>query len=183
MELYFTETNQPYLEKLFKALFMASYYGLLHAGEVTKGPYVVLAKNVFIGENKDKILFILRTSKTHDLGDKPQEIKFARNTEMNKKSGGNNNNLKLTNPKQPQSGNSKYCPFTILSDYLAVRPDAKGDDEQFFVFSDGTPVKPEHMRSLLKTCLEKLDLDPSLYNLHSLRIGRCQDMLKLGLSV
>ena len=91
IEEHFSETKEPYLETLFKAIFVASYYGLLRAGEVTQGPHVVLANNVFIGENKDKILFILRTSKTHGLGDKPQEIKFARCNEMdynhNKKNG------------------------------------------------------------------------------------------------
>ena len=70
--------QQPYLEILYKALFISAYYGLLRAGEVTQGPHVILANNVHIGLNKDKILFILRTSKTHTAGSKPQMIKFNR---------------------------------------------------------------------------------------------------------
>ena len=56
---------QPYLEKLFSAIFDAGYFGLLRIGEVTLSPHAILAKDVHIGENKNKILFILRSSKTH----------------------------------------------------------------------------------------------------------------------
>ena len=71
------EINQPYLKSLYQALFSAAYYGLLRIGEVTKGPHVVLAHNIRIGVNKDKLLFILRSSKTHNQGNGPQLIKIS----------------------------------------------------------------------------------------------------------
>ena len=69
--------NQPYLEKLYSAMFMAGYYGLLRVGELAKGPHVILAANTHIGVNKNKILFMLQMSKTHNKGSKPQRIKIT----------------------------------------------------------------------------------------------------------
>ena len=59
--------NQPYLCNLYRALFLTSYYGLFRISKVTSGPgmHPIKARDVHIGENKDKMLFILRTSKTH----------------------------------------------------------------------------------------------------------------------
>ena len=56
---YFEEKGQCYLQALYKALFVAAYFGLLRVGELTVGPHAILAKNVHVGENKNKILFIL----------------------------------------------------------------------------------------------------------------------------
>ena len=123
---WFAGRNQHYLEILFKAMFLSCYYGLLRSGEVAKSEYVILARNINIGVNKDKILFKLLSSKTHGLGDKPQRIKITRTT---------------TNDQQDQ----RYCPFNILQQYIQLRPDMTSSDEQFFVFSDGSAVKPQHI--------------------------------------
>ena len=40
--------TQPYLEKLFSALFASAYFGLLRVGEITQSEHVVLACNVHI---------------------------------------------------------------------------------------------------------------------------------------
>ena len=68
---------QPYLCRVFKAIFVAGYYGLLHISEVAAGPHQILACNVHIRINKDKILFILLTSKTHNKGNLPQTVKIT----------------------------------------------------------------------------------------------------------
>ena len=68
--------NQPYLAVLYRALFTTAYYGMMRIGEVTTGDHPVKAVDVHVGSNKKKLLFILRTSKTHGLGDKPQKIKI-----------------------------------------------------------------------------------------------------------
>ena len=99
MENYFAEKSQQYLKTLYKALFVAAYYGLLRAGEVTEGPHVILANNVHIGTNKDKILFILKSSKTHTKANKPQLIKFSR-----------------------EAGHgvaNRHYPFQLLKDYIS----------------------------------------------------------------
>ena len=69
-------SNQPYLVTLYKAWFLTTYYGLFRVGELTNGNHFVRASNVHIGINKNKILFILHSSKTHDIWNHPQKIKI-----------------------------------------------------------------------------------------------------------
>ena len=155
IEQYFgsEEVNQPYLQRLYMAVFTATYYGLLCIGEVTQSPHAVLAKDVFIRVNKNKMLFLLRSSKTHGQGAKPQLVKIAQQT-----------------PKKV--GRNKWenkDPFEILNNYLLVRPDALNKNEQFFVFADNSPLKPEHMRSILTKMILLLNLNPRLYCVHGMR--------------
>ena len=56
-------------------------------------------------------------------------------------------------------------------------------NEQFFVYGDRSPVTQEKLRKTLKDMLERMNYNSALYNLHSLRIGQCSDLYKLGLSV
>ena len=77
--------EQPYLRILYKALFASAYFGLFRVGELTSGSHPVLAKDVHIGTNKKKLLFVLHSSKTHTKGDKPQLIKIqAKEQSVNK---------------------------------------------------------------------------------------------------
>ena len=65
---YFLGKGQMYLGRLYAALFSTTYYGLLHVSELTSGAHPIKVGDVQIGMNKQKILFILRTSKTHNRG-------------------------------------------------------------------------------------------------------------------
>ena len=100
---YFLDKGQKYLEVFYSAILISAYYGMLCIGEVTKSPHVLLAKNVHIGVNKNKIMFVLTTSKTHGQGDLPQIIKISGKTtdtnNMHEKCGTNSNFPK------------NYCPF------------------------------------------------------------------------
>ena len=58
-ENWFLNKGQVYLYRLYKALFMSAYHGLLRIGEVTESPHAIQVHNVHIGVNKNKILFIL----------------------------------------------------------------------------------------------------------------------------
>ena len=71
--------KQWYLECLYKAIFAISYYGLMCIGEVTFSEHVLKAKNVHVATNKDKLLLVLYSSKTHDEGCRPQKIKITSN--------------------------------------------------------------------------------------------------------
>ena len=71
----FTNDGQMYLKSLYMALFTLSYYGLMRVGEVMLSDHVVKVANVHCATNKDKILVILYTSKTHNRGMRPQKIK------------------------------------------------------------------------------------------------------------
>ena len=76
-----------------------------------------------IGDNKEKLLFILRSSKTHTKGNKPQSIKI----ESFGHAGSSN----------------KWCPYKLLQRYLQIRSAYEEDDEPFFVFRDGSAVGTE----------------------------------------
>ena len=66
-ERYFGgEKNQPYLETLYKVMICLAYYGMMRVGEITIGDHTLKAQNIHIGDNKDKILIVLYTSKTHE---------------------------------------------------------------------------------------------------------------------
>ena len=117
--------NQPYLLLLYKAMFVTAYYGLLCVGELTAGSHPIKAKDVFIGSNKDKLMMVLRSSKTHDKSMKPQIIKIMGLGEKTLVTLGKNS----TNQQH-------ICPFRTIRKYIAVRKSFKTDYECFFVFRD-----------------------------------------------
>ena len=175
---YFTQAvNQPYLNILYKALFCAAYYGMLRVGELTKGPHVILAKNVHIGTNKRKLPFFLETSKTHDRSVKPQRIKItsSKNSEDKRKA--------VNKKPVEQKARKSSCPFWILQQFIKMRPPAQTLREQFFVFADNSDVYPHHLQQTMQLLLSNLGFDASLYNVHSMCIGRTSDLMHMGLSV
>ena len=76
-ELRCVMSCQPYLETLYTAVFAIAYYSLMRIGEVSNSPHNVKAANVHMAVNKDKIMIILYTSKTHTRAVQPQEIKIS----------------------------------------------------------------------------------------------------------
>ena len=161
------DAPQPYLITLYQTLFCTAYFGLFRIGELTLSNHTVLAKNVHIGVNKDKMLFILHSSKTHDHGKWPQQIKISA----------------VRDRKATKKPKNMLCPFTLLRAYLQKRPKHRSDYEQFFIFSDGSPVQPCHFRNMLKLTLNKLEFDSNLYSTHRFRAGHSHDLLDLGVSV
>ena len=70
-------------------------------------PHVLKARNVEIGQNKDKIQLILFTSKTHGLESKPQQIRISGDDA----------------PSIENRINSRkcfFCPFRTTRKYLAM---------------------------------------------------------------
>ena len=86
-EFHFMNEGQVYLVKLYKVLFSTAYDRLFRVGELTMSPPVVRVSDVHIGQNKKKMLFMLRSSKTHDEGNLPQTVKIVSNciSEKNRK--------------------------------------------------------------------------------------------------
>ena len=165
------QAPQPYLVTLYKAILLTAYFGLFRVGELTYSEYsdhVVKVKDVHIGTNKDKILFVLHTSKTHGRGVKPQQIKIKAARKMHDTSSRVINHV---------------FPFQLIRDYLAVRQSRKDDSEQFFIFKDRTPVSANNYRSILKQTIQLIGLNPDLYQMHSTRTGCAIDLLEMGLSV
>ena len=162
---------QPYLRLMYQTLFSTAYFGLFRVCELTatKSKHAVLAKDVKIGWNKKKILFILHTSKTHCQGSKPQKVKIS--SQM------------MPNRQSVDSQHRNYCPYQLLRDYFAMRGGYRSKKEQFFIFRDGSPVTAYHMRKVLKSVLKNAHEKPTMFSMHSFRVGRSLDLLKYGVSV
>ena len=142
-----------------------AFYGLFRVGELAKGDHPVKARDVFLATNKRKMLFILRTSKTHGKGSRPQKIKITAAGKIGK------------------TINHCFCQFKLAADYLAVRGDYTSEVEQFFVFSDKSPVMAGMVRTVFKKLLKRIGQREDHFNLHSLRIGRACQLLKLGYTI
>ena len=158
--------QQYYLLLMYRCFFLLQYYGLMRVGELASGNHPVLAKDIHSADNKNKILLMLYTSKTHGKNSYPQQIKISANSEPNL-----------------LYRNNIFCPFTATREFLAIRGNYQSDTDPLFVFGDGSPVKPKHIRSTLKDLLKSLNLDSSLYGTHSFRIGRATDLSKEGFSI
>ena len=154
-------TTQPYLCLLYKSIFLLGYYGLMCIGELTSGSHPIKAPNIHVGQNKDKILIVLYSSKTHGKESRAQKIKIEA----------------LGDPTSKETRmNRHYCPFRTIWNYLKVRGPFEEPTEPLFIFRDGKSVTPEHVRTILRQRLKSLGLDPYLYDTHSLRIRCVSDM-------
>ena len=168
VESFFADNPQPYLVCLYKAL-ISTTFGLFRIGEVTHNNHVVKAKDVQIGTNKNKLLFVLYSSKTHDKSSKPQTVTIDEIVDK-------------TNDRQEVEHHN--CPFQLLRDYLAIRrPYYKNDAEQFFVFSNGSPVYPSQFRKMLKDLIKFNHIDETRYRVHSLHAGHASEMLDRGVTI
>ena len=56
---------------MYTAAIVLCYHGLLRVGEITESIHTIKAVNVHEAKNRNKLLIILRTSKTHGLGSTP----------------------------------------------------------------------------------------------------------------
>ena len=152
-------SEQPYLILLFQTTIATAYFGLFRIGEITLSDHVMKAADVHIGENKDKVMILLCTSKTHGKGDKPQIIKIE--------STGDNNNYHFADP------------FRLLQRYTAIRRKFIHHSEQFFIYRDWSPVTPQQFCAILKKLLAINGLNPSLYSSQGIHAGRATDLAEV----
>ena len=165
VEHHFLDKGQIYLSKLYMAIISTAYYGLFRIGELTSGPHVIKVKDVHIGVNKDKVLFVLWTSKTHNKNNFPQSIKIA------------------SVKNHQDTRNHGYCPFILLREYLQARHNYTSDDENFFVFRDRSVVSQGHFRGIFQFMLRLAGFDHTAYSSQGLQAGRACDLMKIGISV
>ena len=81
---YFMEKGQPYLAILYATLFSTAYFGMFRVGELATGDHPIKVTDVQMAENKYKIMFILRTSKTHGRDSKPKQLRSAEQMERSR---------------------------------------------------------------------------------------------------
>lgn len=154
--------GQPYLASLYKAIFISAYFGLMRISELV-GKHAVLANDIHVSTNpgKKKVKLLLRSSKTHHRGRRPQVVDIIPDT-------------------TGQAAGLK--PVDSIKEYLRMRPPKRRGDH-LFVFSDGSPVLESHVRAVLKRMLQDLNLPPKAYNFHGWRAGRATDLYKRNFSV
>ena len=156
----------PYLCIMYQALFILGYYGLMRVGELTLSPHTVQANNVHVAYNKEQIKIVLYSFKTHDRSNLPQEILIS--------------STKRGIGKNIQR---HFCPFKVLRKYMHCRGGYVEPAEPFFIFYDRSPVTAAQARKVLRTALDNMGLNSSLYDMHSFRIRRAYDMIKFHYSV
>lgn len=163
VESIFLGRGQPYLAELYKAIFVSAYYGLMRISEVM-GKHAVHTEDVHISKNKNKfkVKYILRSSKTHTVGKRPQMIDIY--------------------PDYQVVG-TKFCPVTTINEFSKLRPHRENLGGNYFVFSDGSTVTEHHVRVVLKLCLRQLNLPSSSFNFHGYRSGRATDLFKWNFGI
>lgn len=162
--------TQPYLRALYRAMFTLGYFCLLRVSELTTGRHPILAKDVSAARNKLKIQVKLRTSKTHNLSNRPQVIRYPDPDEEAEA-------LKLLG--------SRHCPFTIIEQFISLRGEYVEDGDPFFTYKEGIPIKERQFRKVLKETIREAGYsNVDQFNTHSFRIGRANNLwnnLKLSL--
>ena len=179
---HFYSINQVYLAYLYRALFATAYFRLFRVGELTSGEHPVQVRDVQLGDNKQKVMFILRTSKTHGKGAKPHLIKISSN-KVSKQMVSSSPHKSHHNSTSERIEPFPFCPYNLLRQYFQVRPRYMERTEAFFIFRDQQPVSPSHFRKTLRMVIELCGFNLLLYNTHSLRIGRAVDMLRLHVPI
>ena len=113
------EIPQPtnYLCITYQSILMLGYYGLLRIGELTSGDHPILACNVHMAKNKNKLMLVLFSSKTHSVSDPPQKIKIS----------GINNKSNCR---------KHFCPFNTTREYMRLRGDYLSTKEPFYIFQE-----------------------------------------------
>ena len=161
-ERFLRKKRFTYTNSLLKAILMAGYLGLLRIGEMTESDsnHTICFSDVHFEPNREKVLLVLHSSKTHCESNKPQIVKINCICE---------------------GFRNKYCPCEIISDYTLLRGVRR--NQHFFITKDGASVKPDLFHSALKDLIDRLGLEPELYDMHSLRKGRAKDLFKMGYSI
>ena len=111
--------NQHYLCITYQSILMLGYYGLLRTGELTSGDHPILVCNVHMAKNKNKLMLVLFSSKTHSVSDPSQKIKI---------SGINNKS----------NGRKHFCPFNTTREYMHLRGNYLSTKLMLVLFSSKT---------------------------------------------
>lgn len=154
--------QQPYLLAMYRAMMVAAYYGMLRVGEITSGTHALKAQHVIRTRRKTGHKYVLgirlylRSSKTHGIGDYPQSVDIRADK------------------------NDTLDPAQIIEEFGQMRDEFGKNIPEFFVFRDGTPVSALQYRRVLKEMLKAAGFQPAMYNAHSSRKGRAQDLYKMN---
>ena len=147
------------IRTMYKALMVLAYYGLFRVGELTKRDHPIKVTDLHVGRKKRKMQIILRTSKTHGLGDNLQKVKIESfEQKLSLKESGKE--LKIPDIDMRDK---RYSPYNLVQNYVDIRDGYTNFNEPFFIFRDNKPVSPVHVREVLRKALKAAGLRPELY--------------------
>lgn len=146
---------------LYKAILLFMYYGCFRVGEALSSG--TLSNNTIQRQNIQKVwengkvdcFLIHMTSYKHHYND--------------------GSVLKMSRAKYPE-----FCPVQALLNYIKISPGSTGN---LFKNVLGSEITRNDLVKVIKQSLELLRIEPSLFNSHSLRIGRTTDLALAGVSV
>ena len=153
-------SSQPYLEALYISAYLLQYYGLLRIGEITDSAHTIKAINVHEARVHNRLLIVLYTSKTHGLESAPQKIKILGSKSIEIVNCNTINTFTMNCTSRIELG--KFCPVEWTRRYIQLRQPISDDNENFYILSDGSPLKPAFMRSLLRETINSFSLDGKL---------------------
>ena len=162
--------NTVFTILLYQTAFLLAYYGLLRVGEITSSQHVIKAIDIHASDNKNKIMMILHSSKTHGPWTRPQKIIISATEQYET----------IYQTRKRSNKFRFFCPFDTTNRYLQLRGGYDDEREQLLIFKDGTPLTATTIRRILKKILARLGLNPRVYDIHSFRIGCATDLLKEG---
>ena len=147
----------PYYDYyLMSAIFILGYQGAFRLGELVKSndlKHTIMLENIsFIQKGDSMHLVVKMMSFKHSV--EPTSLVICEQANV-------------------------LCSVRAVKNFLVLRGSTKGP---LFLDCRGNPVTRDQVVSVLKTSIEKLGLDPNLFNGHSLRIGRTTDLAKDGFS-
>ena len=132
--------------------------------------------DVHLGDNKKKILFVLRTSKTHWTDNRPQFIKITSIPMANVQGYSDYPSSNCIHHMLPRTNSFKFCPYDLVKRYMDMQKNYRSPSEPFYVFRDHSLVTPQHARTTLRQMLSGMQLKAEKYGMHSFHIGRSVDM-------
>lgn len=163
--------GQPYLIKLYRAIFASAYYGLLRIGEITGSKHSIKSRDVHLAQDRPKVQFRIWTAKNKKRGEWPDDIKIE-----------GLHDCRACYPNSKGRSSYKFCPVHLIKQYHVLRPRTSGEN-QFFCFSDGCPIPQVHLRNIIKDVLDSIGVGCDSHNGQSFRSGRACDLRKLNYSI
>ena len=126
--------SQDYLRIMYQAMFITAYFGLFRVGEITSGDHPVRAVDVHIADNKQKLCFILHSSKTHDQSSPPQLIKISSVEKTDQPSCS-------TAILMSRQEDGFPCPYELMRKYISIRGPYLSKTEPLFVHGPKVPCR------------------------------------------
>lgn len=163
--------NQPYLIRMYQAIFAAAYYGLLRISEITGSKHSLKARDLHLGQDRPKVQLRIWTAKNKKRGSWPDDLKIDGLSDC-----------KACHPGSNKRSSFRVCPVHLISRFSAVRPNTP-EDCQFFCFADGSPIPQVLLRNTIKDVLDSIGIGRNSHNGQSFRAGRACDLRKLNYSI